>query len=60
MAAHVHPLIFQSYKSLVCFATAWIVLLWADFRFTWWATLAALIWVSTSVLGLVNATLLLL
>lgn len=30
----------------MCFLSAWVVLLWWDgFRFTWWATLAALIWV---------------
>ena len=42
----VHPLIFQSYKSLMCFLTSWLVLIYSPFGFTWWATLAALIWVN--------------
>ena len=29
----------------MCFLTSFLVLLYSPFRFTWWATLAAFIWV---------------
>ncbi len=48
----VHPLIFQSFKSLMCFLTSWIVLLYSPFGFTWWATLAAFIWITDGKLNL--------
>merc|ERR1719443_2511937 len=51
VAAHVSPIIFQSYKSFWVFVLAWIFLLVNYlaakplFIFTWWAVAAAALWV---------------
>lgn len=51
VAAHVHPIVFQSYKSFWVFVLAWIFLLVNSLRakpmfvFTWWAVACAAVWV---------------
>lgn len=42
----IDPLVFQSYKSFVCFITSWFILLTGeDLRFTPWGLVSALFWV---------------
>jgi hypothetical protein len=43
----VDPLVFQSYKSFLCFATAWLVLLTGqvEFSFTPWGIVSCIFWV---------------
>ncbi|CAB9519490.1 expressed unknown protein [Seminavis robusta] len=42
----IDPLVFQSYKSLVCFATSWLVLLaGVPFSFTPWGIVSCIFWV---------------
>jgi hypothetical protein len=42
----VDPLVFQSYKTLLCFATSWLVLLFGQsFEFTPWGIVSAIFWV---------------
>lgn len=42
----IDPLVFQSYKSFMCFITAWLVLLTGEeLRFTPWGIVSALFWV---------------
>ena len=42
----IDPLVFQSYKSFVCFATSWLVLLArVPFSFTPWGIVSCLFWV---------------
>ena len=45
--ANVHPLVYQTYKSIWCFLTSWLVLLipGVHFAFTPYALLSALFWV---------------
>lgn len=51
VAAHVNPIIFQSYKSFWVFALAWMFILVNYLRakplfaFTWWAVASAALWV---------------
>ena len=47
VAANVHPLVYQTYKSFWCFATSWLVLLIPGVTFTYtpYALLSALFWV---------------
>ncbi|KAH7365201.1 hypothetical protein KP509_18G013500 [Ceratopteris richardii] len=45
--AKMDPIIFQSYKSFVCFMTSWLVLIYTPLKFTWWGMVGALIWVIT-------------
>lgn len=54
VVSNIDPIIYQSYKSFVCFATSWLVLIYTPLKFTWWGLLGALIWVingSASVLA---------
>lgn len=45
-ALDVDPLVFQSYKTLVCFLTSWLVLLLGqEFTFTPWGIVSGLFWV---------------
>lgn len=42
----VDPLVMQSYKSLMCFLTSWlVVLLGQEVTFTWWGIVSGLFWV---------------
>eukprot|EP01082_Thalassiosira_pseudonana_P005134 g4680.t1.2.5e174189 g4680 g4680.t1 contig16:43451-44874(+) len=42
----VDPLVMQSYKSLMCFLSSWLVLLCGqEFTFTWWGIVSGLFWV---------------
>lgn len=42
----IDPLVFQTYKSIVCFVTSWAVLLvGVPFRFTYWGIVSAIFWV---------------
>jgi hypothetical protein len=44
-----HPLVMQTYKTVVCFATCWLVLLTGEeggsVRFSWYGVLSGLFWV---------------
>jgi hypothetical protein len=41
-----HPLVMQSYKTLVCFVTSWLVIfLGEEIHFTSWGILSGLFWV---------------
>mmetsp|Transcript_28623 Transcript_28623/g.40886 ORF Transcript_28623/g.40886 Transcript_28623/m.40886 type:complete len:402 (+) Transcript_28623:108-1313(+) len=42
----IDPLVMQSYKSLMCFLTSWLViLLGQEVTFTWWGVVSGLFWV---------------
>ncbi|KAL7543860.1 hypothetical protein ACHAXR_013229 [Thalassiosira sp. AJA248-18] len=42
----IDPLVMQSYKSLMCFLTSWLViLLGQEVTFTWWGIVSGLFWV---------------
>mmetsp|Transcript_17562 Transcript_17562/g.38005 ORF Transcript_17562/g.38005 Transcript_17562/m.38005 type:complete len:379 (-) Transcript_17562:99-1235(-) len=42
----IDPLVMQSYKSLMCFLTSWlVVLLGQEVSFTWWGIVSGLFWV---------------
>ena len=42
----IDPLVMQSYKSLMCFLTSWlVVLLGQQVTFTWWGVVSGLFWV---------------
>jgi len=42
----IDPLVMQSYKSLMCFLTSWlVVLLGQEVTFTWWGVVSGLFWV---------------
>lgn len=42
----IDPLVFQSYKTFLCFITSWLVLLWGqEFTFTSWGIVSASFWV---------------
>mmetsp|Transcript_27287 Transcript_27287/g.51556 ORF Transcript_27287/g.51556 Transcript_27287/m.51556 type:complete len:350 (+) Transcript_27287:104-1153(+) len=42
----IDPLVMQSYKSLMCFLTSWlVVLLGQEVTFTWWGLVSGLFWV---------------
>ena len=42
----IDPLVMQSYKSLMCFLTSWlVVLLGQQVTFTWWGVISGLFWV---------------
>ncbi|KAL7471037.1 hypothetical protein ACHAXS_013729 [Conticribra weissflogii] len=42
----IDPLVMQSYKSLMCFLTSWLVLLLGqEFSFTWWGIVSGMFWV---------------
>lgn len=42
----IDPLVMQSYKSLMCFLTSWlVVLLGQEVTFTWWGIVSGLFWV---------------
>ena len=43
--AKVDPVVFQCYKTLACFSTCWIALLYVPFKFTYWGFVGAAIWV---------------
>ena len=43
-AAKVHPLVYQTYKTLWVFATSFLVLLWRPWRFSWFGVLSAAFW----------------
>lgn len=44
-SVHMDPLVFQSYKTLVCFLTSWLVLFNQEFRYTPWGIVSGLFWV---------------
>jgi glucose uptake protein GlcU len=42
----IDPLVMQTYKTAVCFATSWLVLLWGEpFSYTPWGIVSGLFWV---------------
>ncbi|GAX18693.1 hypothetical protein FisN_10Hh093 [Fistulifera solaris] len=41
----IDPLVFQSYKTFMCFLTSWIVLFYEDFHFSPWGIVSGLFWV---------------
>lgn len=41
----IDPLVFQSYKTFMCFATSWLVLFHNDFHFSPWGIVSGLFWV---------------
>lgn len=44
--AEMHPLVMQSYKTLVCFGTCWVMLpLGAELRWSHWGIVSGLFWV---------------
>lgn len=41
-----HPLVMQSYKTIVCFATCWfVVLLGEEIRWTSWGIVSGIFWI---------------
>lgn len=49
----VHPLVMQTYKTLVCFLTSWLViLLGEEVRWTSWGILSGLFWVPGAMAGI--------
>uniref|UniRef100_A0A7S0WS46 EamA domain-containing protein n=1 Tax=Pyramimonas obovata TaxID=1411642 RepID=A0A7S0WS46_9CHLO len=52
VAAKVDPVAFQFYKTLSCFATCWLALLYVDFKFTIWGIVGAGIWVINGTLAI--------
>eukprot|EP00252_Welwitschia_mirabilis_P028023 TRINITY_DN9925_c0_g2_i2.p1 TRINITY_DN9925_c0_g2~~TRINITY_DN9925_c0_g2_i2.p1 ORF type:complete len:100 (+),score=5.00 TRINITY_DN9925_c0_g2_i2:23-322(+) len=51
-ALPLHPVVFQLYKSMTCFVTSWLVLLYTPYKFTWWGMVGALIWVANGVIAI--------
>jgi hypothetical protein len=52
-SVNIDPLVFQSYKTIMCFATAWFILLVPNhhtFTFTPWGIVSGLFWVPRYVL----------
>jgi len=41
----VHPFVFQTYKSIWCFITCWVILLFRPLYFTWLGVVSACFWV---------------
>lgn len=49
----VDPLVMQSYKTMMCFLTSWLVLLMGqEFSFTWWGVISGLFWVPSGCLNI--------
>jgi hypothetical protein len=45
-SVNIDPLVFQSYKTMICFITSWIVLLQGEkFSFTPWGIVSGIFWV---------------
>lgn len=45
-SVNIDPLVMQSYKSLICFLTSWLVVLFdQEVTFTWWGVVSGLFWV---------------
>lgn len=42
---NIDPLVYQTYKSVWCFLTAWLILTYVKFQFTWWGIISAIFWV---------------
>jgi len=57
MKAGTDPFIFQCMKSTCVFLTAWIVLVWKDFSFTWWGFVGSAIWVPAGLLFITSVKL---
>mmetsp|Transcript_15923 Transcript_15923/g.50037 ORF Transcript_15923/g.50037 Transcript_15923/m.50037 type:complete len:333 (+) Transcript_15923:125-1123(+) len=53
VAAKVDPVVFQCYKTLACFSTCWLVLLYVPYKFTWWGTVGASIWVVNGICAII-------
>jgi hypothetical protein len=56
LKADVHPLVFQSYKTLWVFITSWGVLLFRDLHFTWWGVVSGIFWVPGGIAAVVSVT----
>lgn len=52
IAAKVDPVVFQCYKTTACFLSSFLVLLYVDFKFTWWGVLGAFIWVFNGIFAI--------
>jgi len=49
----VHPLVMQSFKTSVCFATSWLVLLLGEkFQWSYWGIASGLFWVPGAACGI--------
>lgn len=47
------PFVLQTYKSIMCFVTSWVVLfLGVDFEYTNWGIVSGILWVSGGVCGI--------
>lgn len=53
----VHPLVYQSWKTLFAFLSCWIVLAWSPWQFTWWGLVSAAVWVPSGVATVIVFTL---
>ncbi|KAL2612270.1 hypothetical protein R1flu_023962 [Riccia fluitans] len=51
-ACQVDPLVYQTYKSLACFTTSWLVLIYVPLRFTWWGMVGASMWCTTGIVAI--------
>ena len=53
-SVNVHPLVFQTYKTAMCFLTSWFVLLYHDVDFTIspWGLVSGLFWVPGGILAI--------
>ena len=49
VAARVDPAVIQAYKSMSCFLSSWLVLLFRPFQFSYWGIVGAAIWVSVCI-----------
>jgi hypothetical protein len=59
-SVNIDPLVFQSYKTFMCFMTAWFILLLPGqkFTFTPWGIVSGLFWVPRYVTFLINDSML--
>lgn len=51
---NIDPLVMQTYKTVLCFVTSWLVLLLphVDLTFTWWGMVSGLFWVPGGTAGI--------
>ncbi|KAJ7537566.1 hypothetical protein O6H91_11G011800 [Diphasiastrum complanatum] len=57
--ARVDPVVFQFYKSIACFLTSWLLLLYLvfqPFQFTWWGILGGAMWVFNGIGAILGIT----
>jgi len=54
LAAEVDPLVYQTWKSVMCFITSWLVLTYNKFEFTLWGIVSGIFWVPGGVLTIIG------